>query len=148
MKQYLTSLMTSDKLLLISTLVFLDQLTKNLFYDHRRVDYAIFITPVFNHGITWWYLLPKPLIFTISCTAMCLFYRLYRKRSIRKVVYILLMAGTIGNLLDRIVLWWVRDFIDLQFFPVFNLADIYLTVAMIITCIIVYHTWQEVIKQA
>jgi len=35
----------------------------------------------------------------------------------------LLLGGAIGNLLDRVRLGYVVDFIDLGWFPVFNLAD-------------------------
>lgn len=35
----------------------------------------------------------------------------------------LIIGGALGNLFDRLVLGHVIDFIDLQFWPVFNLAD-------------------------
>ena len=37
--------------------------------------------------------------------------------------FVLLLAGTFGNLIDRIFLGYVVDFFDLGWFPVFNLAD-------------------------
>lgn len=36
---------------------------------------------------------------------------------------ILIISGAIGNLMDRIVLRYVIDFIDLRIWPVFNFAD-------------------------
>ncbi|MEW6446628.1 MAG: signal peptidase II [Bacillota bacterium] len=39
----------------------------------------------------------------------------------------LILGGTLGNLLDRLRLGHVVDFIDLGFWPVFNLADIAIT---------------------
>ena len=36
---------------------------------------------------------------------------------------ILIMAGAFGNLIDRINLGYVIDFIDLRIWPVFNIAD-------------------------
>jgi len=45
---------------------------------------------------------------------------------------ILLMGGTLGNLLDRILFGVVRDFIDLGWWPVFNIADSALVVGAII----------------
>ena len=35
----------------------------------------------------------------------------------------LLLGGALGNLIDRLSFGWVVDFIDLGFWPVFNLAD-------------------------
>lgn len=50
---------------------------------------------------------------------------------------ILFYAGGIGNLVDRLFLGYVRDFIYFTFFPtVFNLADVFLVVGVI--CIMVY----------
>ena len=50
----------------------------------------------------------------------------------------LIAGGCIGNLIDRIAFGYVRDFINFQFFnfPVFNFADIALTVGII--TIVVY----------
>lgn len=49
------------------------------------------------------------------------------------------LGGAIGNMVDRIAFGYVRDFIYLNFmkwFPVFNVADMFLTVGMI--CFAVY----------
>ncbi len=35
----------------------------------------------------------------------------------------LLLGGTLGNLYDRMILHYVVDFVDLRFWPVFNVAD-------------------------
>ncbi len=44
----------------------------------------------------------------------------------------LLLGGAAGNLLDRLRLHYVVDFVDLHFWPVFNLADIAITVGAIL----------------
>jgi signal peptidase II len=44
----------------------------------------------------------------------------------------LLLGGTIGNQIDRIWLGYVTDFLDLSFWPTFNIADSSSTVGTII----------------
>jgi signal peptidase II len=41
---------------------------------------------------------------------------------------ILIMSGAIGNLIDRVWLHYVIDFIDLRIWPVFNIADSAITI--------------------
>lgn len=56
-----------------------------------------------------------------------------------KIGFCFVLGGAIGNLFDRIKLGFVRDFIYLDFmdwFPVFNLADVFLTIGVI--CFAVY----------
>lgn len=45
---------------------------------------------------------------------------------------LLLIAGTAGNLIDRVTIGAVVDFIRIGSFPVFNLADAYLTTGVFI----------------
>jgi signal peptidase II len=44
---------------------------------------------------------------------------------------ILILAGALSNIIDRLLYGCVIDFIDLKFWPIFNLADIYITVGAI-----------------
>ena len=47
----------------------------------------------------------------------------------------LIVAGGISNLIDRIYFSCVTDFIDLHFWPVFNVADICITIGGIIAIV-------------
>ena len=49
----------------------------------------------------------------------------------------LMVAGTVGNMMDRVAFGYVRDFIKLEFidFPIFNIADCALTVGVILLAI-------------
>ena len=59
------------------------------------------------------------------------------------VLLTLIAAGAAGNLMDRVTLNYVRDFIyfSLIDFPIFNVADIYVTVStvLLVICILFYY---------
>ncbi len=44
----------------------------------------------------------------------------------------LILSGSLGNLIDRIRLGYVIDYIDLRIWPIFNVADIAITAGMIL----------------
>ncbi|HPN96361.1 MAG TPA: signal peptidase II [Candidatus Moranbacteria bacterium] len=48
---------------------------------------------------------------------------------------ILIISGGLSNIADRFMFGCVIDFIDLGFWPVFNIADIYITIGAIILVI-------------
>jgi signal peptidase II len=50
------------------------------------------------------------------------------------------LGGAIGNLLDRVRLGYVVDFIDVGFWPVFNLADSAIVVGV---AILAYYFWHD-----
>lgn len=75
------------------------------------------------------------IIVSIIATTL-LFEYIYRNKSIHYVsisFIALLCAGIMANCHERIVLGYVRDYINLNFihFPVFNVADIFITIGVI-----------------
>ena len=83
----------------------------------------------------------------ITLIAMGVFsYILYRCRKrhfLMRLALALILAGALGNFIDRLVLRYVRDFVEIIFFgckvpflgysfPVFNVADMGLTVGVIV----------------
>jgi len=102
------------KVLLIVLLIFLDQLTKFL------------IPGITNTGAAFGILQEKNLLLIIL-SFIVLFGAVYYYRNYHdlRISILLIIAGTAGNLIDRLLFGFVRDFIDLRFWPVFNLADSY-----------------------
>ena len=56
-----------------------------------------------------------------------------------RVCLVFLVSGAIGNMIDRISLHYVVDFFDFRLinFPIFNVADIYVTVSMIVLILLI-----------
>lgn len=87
-----------------------------------------------------------PLIIFTFLILIGIIYYLYKNRKLTKISKISLwgiIGGSIGNLIDRIRLNFVVDFIDVNFwgyydFPVFNLADSFLVVFTILLSILVF----------
>ena len=47
-----------------------------------------------------------------------------------KIAFIFIFAGGFGNLLDRLLLGYVLDFISFGHIPVFNLADLFINIGI------------------
>ena len=132
-------------LLAIVVLVSIDQfskylITQNLFdgvKEIKLIDNFFYITNVKNYGAGF-SILQNQRIFLIIVTIIAIIFVAYllvkskNSESLNRVCYILIIGGAIGNLIDRITLGYVVDFLDFYIFgydfPVFNLADCFLTV--------------------
>ena len=57
----------------------------------------------------------------------------------------LLIAGALGNLIDRLAFGYVRDFINFDFirFPIFNFADVCLTFGIILILIYIFFIYSK-----
>jgi signal peptidase II len=62
-----------------------------------------------------------------------------------RIVLIFIAAGAAGNLIDRVLLHYVRDFIyfSLIDFPVFNVADIYVTCSVFVLAYLIMFYYKE-----
>lgn len=67
-----------------------------------------------------------PLLIVFGALAMVALFVLLRRSSpgLARVAVVLLLAGALGNYLDRLVRGYVVDFIHVHHWPVFNVADI------------------------
>ena len=62
-----------------------------------------------------------------------------------RAVVLFIAAGAVGNLIDRLILGYVVDFFyfELIDFPIFNVADIYVTCATIILALLILFYYKE-----
>jgi len=128
-------------LLLFIVLLALDILGKYVFYTIDCCSQLALFEKVFNTGISWGISLPSLLTIVISFVALGVFGRMYRRKYFGWVVFAFLVAGTLWNLIDRLFLGGVRDFIQIGNFPVFNLADVWLNVWVGLFVLMEIRTW-------
>jgi len=81
------------------------------------------------------------LISFVVALSIIFFYKKIPSDKFSQVFFSLFLAGTVGNLLDRLILRYVIDFIDLGFWPAFNIADSVISVAAI--GLIIYYVYEE-----
>lgn len=122
-------------------LIFLDQISKYLvrknFLISESHKFLFFnITYLENTGVSFGMFKNNNLLFIIISIVAFLFFlhkffSLNYNQNIFRIPLIILLSGILGNLIDRIFLGYVVDFIDFRFWPVFNLADSYLTISLI-----------------
>lgn len=131
-------------ILTITVLVAADQFSKYLIVKNMTentpinlIDGFFRLNYVKNYGAGF-SILQNQKFFLIAigiCAVIAFSYMLIKstnKETLNRVSYILIIGGTIGNLIDRINLNYVIDFLDFDIFgydfPVFNLADSFLTI--------------------
>ena len=145
-------------ILCIGLLVALDQITKSivrtsfaLYESHPLIKNVFHLTYIQNTGIAWGMFKNGRTIFLILTILVllvcaCFYARIPKDKRFTpiRVCLVVLVSGAIGNMIDRIKLHYVVDFFDFRLihFPVFNVADIYVTVSMIVLillCAFFYH---------
>ena len=138
-----------NKLLYLITLIVLiggDQFTKHLISSSMQlgqsqeiIDNFFYFTYAHNAGAAWGIFqghLNLFFIISVVATIGIIYYfmqtELYHK--LTRFGLVLVFSGMIGNLIDRIIFGYVRDFIDFIIigydFPIFNIADIAITVGV------------------
>lgn len=145
-------------ILCIGLLVALDQITKfivrtsfALYESHPLIKNVFHLTYIQNTGIAWGMFKNGRTIFLILTVLVllvcaCFYAKIPQNKRFTpiRVCLVFLVSGAIGNMIDRISLRYVVDFFDFRLinFPIFNVADIYVTVSMIVLillCAFYYH---------
>ncbi len=141
------SIVFNNQHILISTafLVAIDQSTKHIALAQNNTESYIIIPKLIkyslvkNYGASFGMLSNLPYLLSLISllVSFVLIILLIRNRSAnisKKIAFMFLLAGTLGNGIDRWFLGYVIDFIQLIpiNFPVFNLSDIYINIALLI----------------
>ena len=139
------------KIFIISIfLIILDFISKLLIVNFLKVDLFLipnflYLTFVTNTG-TFWGLFSNINIFFMILSIILLSLLIYIitvKTTLNKlntILYSLVISGVIGNLIDRIIRGYVVDFIGIKIFnynfPIFNFADIYIVIGVLLFILI------------
>ena len=140
-------------IVLIVVLILVDQITKTYFknlyennswYSTSVIKDFFAFTYTKNTGAAWSFLADKDWAQTffkiLTVVALVLFYGFYiyackKNYKFLRYALILIIGGTIGNFIDRLAYNGVVDFLSFTFgsynFPIFNLADSYMTIGII-----------------
>lgn len=130
-------------------LVGLDRLTKFLTVKNFDLGESITIIPnlldftyVKNTGAAFSILENATWVLSIISVIFCILIAVYffvkkPKSRLLKSALVLIFSGALGNAIDRVFLGYVIDFIQTTFisFPVFNVADIAITVGAVLLII-------------
>ena len=101
-------------------IILLDQITKLIFTNKHFgiINYAT------NTGAAFSILQNHTFLLTIISILVAIFILILAKKEKKiEIPLAFVVGGTIGNLIDRMFFGYVRDFIDLQIWPIFNIAD-------------------------
>lgn len=135
-------------LLVVAAIVLADRLSK-IFFSHLLslgeslpiIRNVFHMTLVHNTGIAFGLFKNQGIVFIIIPLIMIalLLYNFYHynysKEALSRpyiVAVSLILAGAIGNLIDRILYGYVIDFIDFRIWPVFNIADSAITIGALL----------------
>lgn len=131
-------------IVIVISLVSADQFSKFLVVEHiDKAENIVIIkdffslTNVSNYGAGF-SIMQNKTFFLIAITLIAIVAVIYllikskKEELLNRISYLLIISGAIGNLIDRIKLNYVIDFLDFNFFgynfPVFNLADCFITI--------------------
>ena len=140
--------MTPRSAAIVVLVVMLDQLTKFLISINLALNESIpvlkgifHITRIHNTGIAFGFFKGMLFVFIFLSIAAIFFIILCANRFRHgyrhlRLGLLFILGGTIGNLIDRVRLGHVIDFIDLRVWPVFNIADLAITAG---GTLLVYH---------
>lgn len=142
-------------------IVLLDQVSKLYAVKLLRGNAPVVIIKNFlqfnyveNFGAAFGILQNRKIFFIVMTVLVVLGIVVYMKTNpnltaMMKIALAMVIGGALGNLIDRIRLGYVVDYIDVNFwglydFPVFNIADSFIVIATFIICYLVIFNKYEI----
>ena len=133
---------TITSFFLVITILILDQLTKYIVIQNLSLGDSIpvikntfHLTYILNRGAAFG-IFKNQFNFLILIAIVAIIFILINLRSKRskacEIALCLIMGGAISNLIDRLRVGAVIDFLDFRIWPVFNIADSAITIGTIL----------------
>ena len=131
-----------------------DQLTKYLVTSRLALDDVVHVAGPFwihhvqNSGIAFGLFASATAVVIvatgIAVTWMLVFFaRSGARHPILPVALGLVIGGSVSNLLDRVRLGYVTDFLDFRYWPAFNLADSFIVIGVLVLLGVLVHAERE-----
>ena len=131
-----------------------DQLTKHVVAGQLALDDGIHVVGPFwihhvqNSGIAFGLFASATVVVIlatgIAVTWMLVFFaRSGARHPILPVALGLVIGGSVSNLLDRVRLGYVTDFLDFRYWPAFNLADSFIVIGVLVLLGALMHAERE-----
>lgn len=146
-------------ILLFCVLVGIDQFAKYLVYSKMELYSSIVvwkdvfeINYIQNAGAAWGLFENKQILFIICSFVVLImgiwvYIKCINKNIFKdiRILIILILAGAAGNMIDRIRFQYVVDFLYFKLinFPVFNIADCYVTVGFVLLLILIIFKYKD-----
>ncbi len=138
------------KLIIFILLIFFDLFSKFLVQNNLSINQSIELNTFFdlvyiqNYGVSFgilsgtvshWFLIIVALIVVF----LVVYLMIISNKKLEKLAYFLIIIGAISNISDRTINTFVVDFISIHYnnyyWPAFNIADIYITIGIIMLII-------------
>ena len=135
---------------------FIDLISKQIIMHTMKLNDSIpiiknffYITYVKNTGAAWSLLKDKQILLVIITVIVLFLINKYMTKEklskVENIIYGIIIGGIIGNLFDRLVYKSVIDYLDFKIFgynyPIFNLADTFIVIGIIL--LIIYSIRKE-----
>lgn len=135
--------------IIVSSILSADQLSKFLITRNLSLSQSVpvfkgilYLTLVHNTGAAFGILKNQvPLfIFTAIFAIVLIFLNLKtnKHKKLYSISLSLILAGALGNLIDRLLFGYVIDFLDFRVWPVFNVADSSITVGALLLALSIF----------
>ena len=144
-EKIISSWLLKDKLFwtLFPSIFLFDQITKYLLYKNLALgqsipdDFINKITYARNTGTAFSLFSSYGSLLLIISIFVAVFFTIYflmieKPKLTMRLFISLVVAGALGNIIDRVRFGYVNDFIDVGFWPIFNIADSSISIALTI----------------